>query len=352
MSYIYAGLAGDTSPGIEWVEKHMGMKMTVRSGLFRRPFGEGNWEPITSGLPDLPEIRAITVHPSNSDTVYVATQDGPYRTNDHGDHWERVDVPSHGLPMWSLLFHPRDPNVMYAGYENCEIYRSEDGGERWKQLPISVRFPQITMPPRGIPAKRVLMMGASASDPNQLFASLEVGGLIRSLDGGDHWENLSDGQYLSDDTVDMHGVLVSRFRPDTIISICRVGVFRSTDRGDHWENVPIENLNPHKGTTYCRSIREVPGDPRNIWISAGGDFESNVGGLFHSEDGGLNFNRVDIGYEPNSTLFGVSIDQRNPRNMCCASKNGQVFASADGGTTWTDYPLPTGSSQVYCLATA
>ena len=89
MSYIYAGLAGDTSPGIEWVEKHMGLKMTVRSGLFRRPFGEGNWEPITSGLPDRPEIRAITVHPSNSDTVYVATQDGPYRTNDHGDHWER-----------------------------------------------------------------------------------------------------------------------------------------------------------------------------------------------------------------------------------------------------------------------
>jgi hypothetical protein len=31
---------------------------------------------------------------------------------------------------------------MYAGYENCEIYRSDDGGLRWRQLPVTVRFPR------------------------------------------------------------------------------------------------------------------------------------------------------------------------------------------------------------------
>ena len=58
--------------------------------------------------------------------VYIGTQNGPYRSTDHGDHWEKLNVPDHGLPVWSLLFDPRDPKVMYAGYENCEIYRSKN----------------------------------------------------------------------------------------------------------------------------------------------------------------------------------------------------------------------------------
>ena len=349
-SYVFAGRAGDTSPGIEWVEKHMGIKLVVKSGLYRSVFGQGDWQPLTQGLPDAPEIRAITIHPQRSEVVYVATQDGPYRSDDHGDHWEKVAVPDHGLPMWSLLFHPADPQIMFAGYESAEIYRSDDAGESWCQLPVSVRFPDVTMPPQGIPAKRVLMMSGSVADRDELYASLEVGGLLRSLDGGEHWQNLSHGQYLTDDTVDMHGVLASRLSPGTVTAICRVGMFRSTDRGDHWQRVPIEPLNDH-GTTYCRCLREVPGAPTKLWLSGGGDFESKVGGLFHSEDGGLSWERVDIGHAVNSTLFAMSIDQRRTERMVCASKKGQVFTSADAGATWRAQALPADADQVYCVAT-
>ena len=102
------------------------------------------------------------------------------------------------------------------------------------------------------------MMSGSVADRDELYASLEVGGLLRSLDGGEHWQNLSHGQYLTDDTVDMHGVLASRLSPGTVTAICRVGMFRSTDRGDHWQRVPIEPLNDH-GTTYCRCLARGAG---------------------------------------------------------------------------------------------
>ena len=151
---------------------------------------------------------------------------------------------------------------MYAGYENCEIYRSDDGGERWSQLPVSVRFPEVTVGPGANLAKRVLMMSGSASDPDELYGAVEVGGMIRSLDGGEHWDNLSHGQYLNDDYVDMHGVLASTFRPGTAISIGRAGMFRSTDRGDHWLGVPLDPLNA-KGQTYCRSIPRGAGRPQD-----------------------------------------------------------------------------------------
>ena len=135
-SYVYVGLAGETAPG-----------RVVKSGLYRMAVGDDKWELITRGLPEAPAIRAIATHPEHPEIVYVGTQNGPYRSMDQGVHWEKLNVPDHGLPVWSLLFDPHDPKVMYAGYENCEIFRSEDGGERWQQLPVTVRFPEVTVAP-------------------------------------------------------------------------------------------------------------------------------------------------------------------------------------------------------------
>lgn len=337
-SYAYVGLAGETAPG-----------RTVKSGLYRMADGDDRWELATDGLPDAPAIRAIAVHPLKPEIVYAGTQEGPYRSTDHGDHWEKVNVTDKGLPVWSILFDSRDSNVMYAGYESCQIHRSEDGGDNWRQIPVSVRFPEITLGPGANPAKRVLMMSASTSDPNELYAAIEVGGLIRTTDGGDHWENLSHGQYVNDDEVDMHGVLASTLRPGAVFGIGRAGLFSSTDRGEHWSYITLGPMNP-KGQTYCRCIRETPGDPRNIWVAAGGNFQSERGVLFRSKDGGMNWDQVDMGVEPKSTMFSVAMDSNEPSRMWCAASGGEVWASRDAGDTWTAHPLPEGASQVYSLA--
>ena len=55
------------------------------------------WELTTNGLPEAPAVRAIAVHPQKPETVYVGTQNGPYKSVDHGDHWESVAIPDHGL---------------------------------------------------------------------------------------------------------------------------------------------------------------------------------------------------------------------------------------------------------------
>ena len=90
-SYVFAGLAGETAPGRE-----------VNSGLYRMTNDDGDWETLGNGLPEAPAVRSIAVHPRTPEVVYVGTQDGPYRSNDNGDHWEKVNVNDHGLPVWSL----------------------------------------------------------------------------------------------------------------------------------------------------------------------------------------------------------------------------------------------------------
>jgi photosystem II stability/assembly factor-like uncharacterized protein len=339
-SYIYVGLAGETAPG-----------RPVQSGLYRMAVGDDRWELLSRGLPEAPAVRAIVTHPDDADTVYVGTQHGPYRSTDHGAHWDKLDVPDHGSPVWSLAFDPHDGKRLYAGYENCEIFRSDDGGEHWQQLPVTVRFPEVTVAPGANPAKRILKLAVNPANPAEVYGAIEVGGVIRSLDGGEHWENMSHGQYVNDDTVDMHGVLVGRWRPGTVFAIGRAGLFSSTDQGGHWASARLEPLNP-KGQTYCRDIREVPGDPKIIWVAAGPGFQSDLGVLFRSKDGGSSWTRVDMGVKPRTTMFTLAFDARQPKRMYCATSGGEVFASQDGGESWAERPLPAGATQVYAMGCA
>jgi photosystem II stability/assembly factor-like uncharacterized protein len=151
--------------------------------------------------------------------------------------------------------------------------------------------------------------------------------------------------------VDTHGVLVGRWRHGTVFAITRAGLFTSTDRGAHWSTARIEALN-EKGQTYCRDIREVPGDPKTIWVAAGANFQSDVGVLFRSNDGGASWARVDMGVKPRSTVFALAFDERQPRRMYCATSGGEVFASDDAGLSWTEHHLPDGATQVYAMGCA
>src|SRR5262249_60341714 len=131
------------------------------------------------------------------------------------------------------VFPPLGPTLTFVGCETCESCGRDDAVDGWARLPVSVRFPVITTAPGANPAKRVLMMDASAGEPDLLYGAIEVGGTIRSTDGGEHWENLSHGQYLNDDAVDMHGVLVSRWHPGPGCCICPAGMFHSAVVGEH-----------------------------------------------------------------------------------------------------------------------
>ena len=176
-TYIYIGLAGEGNDIGE-------------GGLMRRADGDDQWQSMTNGLPDHPQVRALAVHPNDPAVVYAGTQLGTYRSDDRGEHWEALESPRPGMDVWSLAFHPNQPNVLFAGYEPCAIYRSEDGGVSWKQMDTSrVRFPDVTtyMPPL---AKRVIGIAVDPSEPENVYASIEVGGLLASRDGGETWNKL------------------------------------------------------------------------------------------------------------------------------------------------------------------
>jgi len=328
-TYVYVGLGGEG--------ENIGL-----GGMYRRADDTQEWQAINNGLPNEPQIRALLVQPQNPQTIYAGTQNGVYRSDDRGDHWQALD--SHRGDVWSLALHPTDPGVIFAGYEPCAIYRSEDSGESWEQMDTTrVKHPHITtyMPPLG---KRVIGIAVDPSDPQDMYGAIEVGGLLASRDGGASWDSIIDGPYVRNNTLDLHGVQVSAASPGTVHIITQVAMFRSRDRGGHWEHVQFGEMFP--GGSYCRGLLVDPSDPRTIYLAAGAggggapQGTEEAGALFRSHDVGETWERVDLGDTPPGRMFQIAIDPAAPSHIYCCANYGQVYSSYDGGVSWSKDQVP------------
>ena len=77
-----------------------------RGGLFQRSPGAGDWQAVSNGLPDKVEVRTIAVSPHDPKVMFVGTQDGPYRSIDGGNRWEKLGFPDKNAVIWTMSVHP------------------------------------------------------------------------------------------------------------------------------------------------------------------------------------------------------------------------------------------------------
>jgi photosystem II stability/assembly factor-like uncharacterized protein len=290
--------------------------------------------------------------------VYLATHAGPFRSTNRGEHWERLGFPD-DREVWSILVHPGNSNILYAGTAPTGVWRSDDGGETWRRLPKAVQAERVKM---AFPS-RVLRLSADPARPDELYAALEVAGVMRSLDGGEHWEDCSadlvklaerphlKSQIQSDTEIegmmDGHALCVSAARPGTVFLAVRMGLFRSTDRGAHWEDMEVGRFSP---LTYARDIRVSPHDPRVLYACLSPAARSQDGSLYRSDDLGETWTRFDRGVKAESTMMALALHPRDPDQVYGVSRSGQVFGTQDGGRTWDERRLPDGVKDVYAIA--
>ncbi|MGH7348224.1 MAG: WD40/YVTN/BNR-like repeat-containing protein, partial [Candidatus Rokuibacteriota bacterium] len=158
------------------------------SGIFRQTVGSDQWERLGKGLPERMDVQAITIHPTDSSLIFAGSQDGPYRSRDGGASWEKLPFPDGGLEVWSILIHPRDPRTMYLGTSPVAVYRSDNGGDSWRKLPRVASPGRVKM---NFPC-RVTRLAIDPSSPDEIYAGLEVDGVLRSQDRGETWEDIGD----------------------------------------------------------------------------------------------------------------------------------------------------------------
>ena len=162
-SHIYAGVAGYVG--------RAGEKGKV--GVFRRAAAGGEWQHVLADL----ETHALLVHPTDLNVVFAGTADGVWRSTDRGATFQRASFPDKGKQIWSFLVDSRDAKRIYAGASPVDSYRSDDQGGSWRRLPNPGIKDRATAPF----AVRVMRMAQHPKRPEEIYAALEVNGVIAAF---------------------------------------------------------------------------------------------------------------------------------------------------------------------------
>ena len=329
-------------------------------GVFRLPVGGRQWEHLTSGFPEVCHVPCITVDPHDGRRIYAGTQEGPYRSTDGGDTWQRLAFPHHDLQVWAIAVHPRDPDRLYVGTSPLGVFLSDDGGRTWRRATSAELPDHMAM---GSFRNRVMRFAFNPARPEEVFAALEVRGVIRSLDGGETWTDCSDhlirlaeaphlkSAILTTDTaegmLDVHAIAISAAAPETPLVALRMGLFRSDDHGAHWQDLELRKRSP---IFYGRDIRVSPHDPKTLFATLSTSAVGETGQVWRSPDLGESWARFDPPTEARSTMMAAVPSPSDPAVVYAAARKGQVFGTTDGGATWAETPLPDRCKAVMALA--
>jgi photosystem II stability/assembly factor-like uncharacterized protein len=343
-SHVFAGVGG-----------YYGGNEGNLAGVFRRAADSATWEQALKE----PETYTVFVHPRDPSLVFAGTADGVYRSMDGGRTFKRANFPDSKVQIWSFLPDPSDNKRLLAGGSPVSVYRSEDSGESWKRAP-NPALPQHAKMPFDC---RVMRFARHPSRPNEIYAVLEVSGVMRSTDGGETWSDCSaDLVRLSEqeprlrsklvsDTeaegmLDGHAICTSAADPDSVIIAVRMGLFRSNDQGKTWQDMRVDRFSPF---TYGRDIKVSPQDPSTLYACLSVAASSKDGALYRSQDVGKTWQRFDK-VQPHGTLMSVCLHHGDPNQVYVAARYGEVFGTQDGGATWRETPLPPGVQHIYALA--
>jgi photosystem II stability/assembly factor-like uncharacterized protein len=325
------------------------------AGVFRRDADANEWQHVLSE----PEAYTVFVHPGDPNLVLAGTKDGIYRSTDHGATFRRANFPDSGVQVWSFLADPADPKRLLAGGSPVSIYRSNDAGATW------TRQADPQLPDRGKApfAVRVMRFARHSKRSQEIYAALEIGGVMRSTDGGETWADCSANlirmsadeprlrsKIVSDTEaegmLDGHAICMSAADPDGVILAVRMGLFRSGDQGASWEDLRVDRFSPF---SYGRDVKVAPRDPNTLYACLSVAAASKDGALYRSQDVGRTWQRFDK-VQPHGTLMSVSLHHDDARQVYVAARYGEVFGTQDGGETWRTTPLPRGVQHIYALA--
>jgi hypothetical protein len=204
---------------------------------------------------------------THPEVVYAGIAfDGGYRTRDGGLNWEKLlegDVRCFAVD-------PHDERVVYAGLGPVQLLRSEDGGSSWEPLDGLQRLPEDVKTKWCAPGAfhgkippHVRNIFIHPDDTDLLLVPLEHGGVVRSEDRGETWEDASSGiPYL-----DMHLLGNYPGDKDRYYVSCARGFFRTDDRGRSWHRVedgmPWAYTEKH---SYSHDWLFLPGDPLRMLV--------------------------------------------------------------------------------------
>ncbi|TSC78427.1 MAG: hypothetical protein G01um101433_234 [Parcubacteria group bacterium Gr01-1014_33] len=263
------------------------------------------------------------------------------RTEIGGKEWKNValsDDPRVSFPreIFTVAFHPTQPDVMYSGGKASGLLRSTTQGTSWKKADINGK---ILASDADIYAIRI-----SPRDPRVIYAAVfqqKRGRVMKSMDGGSSFQEIYS---VSRDRAGVFDIFLNPYDENFIlVGTGEGGVLESRDGGTRWRTVHW----------FGESVTQIAANPvlLNQMYAALGN-----GTLWKTSDGGLTWTEITpsrspgngkfIPYTPplspfsfigggssDSGLGKFAQDPRRFNQIFVATKEG-IFRSSDSGATW------------------
>jgi len=281
---------------------------------------------------DLECIAASTALP---DRVFVGTvESGLQRSTDGGDTWEPVG----GFEdrVTAVTVSPHDPETVWAGTEPSAVYRSTDGGDTWEHrtgvtdLPSSSRW---SFPPRPH-THHVRWLAVDPHDSGRVYVAIEAGAFVRTIDGGETWEDHPEGARRDNHTLATHPDA-----PDRVYTAAGDGYAESNDAGVTWRQ-PQDGLD-HR---YVWGLAVDPGDPDTVVVSAASGARTahtprRAEAYVYRKHGDAWERAMNGLPDPAGTVRAV-LESGPDAGEFLALTNRGLFHSGDGGRSWRSIGVP------------
>ena len=327
-------------------------------GLWKTTNAGGSWNNISDGWFKVGSIGAIAVAPSDSNVIYVGTGaapirgvaashgDGVYRSRDSGQTWQHMGL-FDARQISRIQVHPDNPDLLYVAAQGSPwapttergVYRSKDGGatfERVLYVNDVTGASDLRLDPNN-PRILYAAMWDHQRKPWEIRSGGVGSGIYKSVDGGDTWEELTEGL---PDLMGKIGIAPSPARSGRVWAIVEAkekgGLYRSDDGGKSWSHIN-GNRRLHARSWYYMHVFADPSDENTVYVLNSA--------MFRSIDGGKSVQRVSV---PHGDTHDLWINPANSKNMINGNDGGATVTFDSGGIWSSIYNQST--AQIYRLS--
>lgn len=248
--------------------------------------------------------------------------------------------------VWHLEPSLIDPDVVFAGVEDAALFRSDDGGQSWQEMP-GLRHDtggRDWSPGAGGLCLHTILL--DPSNPDRMYVAISSAGAFRTDDAGGIWKPVNHGlrsAQIPEGEAEVghcvHSIAFHPSRPDVLYMQKHWDVMRSDDAGEMWHEVsgdlpsdfgfPIA-VHPHEpGTVYV-----IPITSDSVHYPPEGRLR-----VYRSRTGGNEWEPLSNGLPQENCYVNVlrdamSVDRCDAAGVYFGTTGGQVYVSPDSGETW------------------